>query len=101
MTGTVHHTPTSLADIVEIVLAVRRHNRRAAKRLLDAINQTLELLSTFPTAGPRRDELFAGLRSFPGRRYTNYVVFYRPESEGIVVIRVMHGARDLPRQFGP
>jgi len=29
----------------------------------------------------------------------NYVIFYRPIEDGIVVIRVLHGARDLPELF--
>ena len=39
-----------------------------------------------------------GLRSFP---VGNYLVFYRPlaEGDGIAVIRVLHGARDLRHHF--
>jgi toxin ParE1/3/4 len=32
------------------------------------------------------------LRSFP---VGNYVIFYREVSEGIEIIRVLHGARDI------
>jgi toxin ParE1/3/4 len=37
-----------------------------------------------------------GLRSFP---VGNYVVFYRIVPEGIELVRVLHGARDLRRLF--
>lgn len=38
-------------------------------------------------------ELAPELRSFAVKRY---VVFYLPMPEGIAVIRVLHGARDIP-----
>jgi hypothetical protein len=43
----------------------------------------------------RRDtDLRPGLRSFP---IANYVIFYRVESDGsVLILRVLHGSRDLP-----
>ena len=29
----------------------------------------------------------------------NYAIFYRPLEDGIEVIRIIHGARDLPKLF--
>jgi len=43
-----------------------------------------------------RPELALAVRSFP---VGNYVIFYRPHGDGIVVIPVLHGARDLPGMF--
>jgi toxin ParE1/3/4 len=85
------------ADVVEIVLMVRRDNRRAARRLLKSINDTIELIAAFPAIGPERNELSPGLRSFPVSRYRNYLIFYRIKRDGIEVIRVLHGERDLPQ----
>lgn len=42
--------------------------------------------------GRLRGELATGLRSFPVGRY---VIFYRALSNGIEIVRVLHGARDL------
>jgi toxin ParE1/3/4 len=36
------------------------------------------------------------LRSFPVK---NYVIFYRPLEDGIEIVRVLHGAQDLPPLF--
>lgn len=58
-------TRWSRADLIEILLFIRRDNRGAAKRLLDTINNQLELLSEFPGLGPLREELAGALRSFP------------------------------------
>ena len=89
-------TPQSRSDLVEILLYIRRDNRRAARRLLDTINDKPQLLAEFPGLGQRREELGRFLRSFP---IGNYLLFYRPAPDGIHLIRVLHGARDLRRQF--
>ena len=28
--------------------------------------------------------------------FENYLIFYRPDQEGIEVVRFVHGARDIP-----
>ncbi len=48
-------------------------------------------------AKPRRAELAADLRSFP---FGRYVIFYAPIEDGIDVVRVLHGARDIDAVFG-
>jgi toxin ParE1/3/4 len=92
-------TPVSRLDIVEILLYLRARNRRAARLVHQAINNTITFLAEHPGAGQRRDEFAVGLRSFPVNRYRNYLVFYRPCDDGIQVIRVLHGARDLPKDL--
>jgi hypothetical protein len=47
--------------------------------------------------GRVRDELAADLRSFP---FGRYVIFYEPIEDGIDVVRVLHGARDIDAVFG-
>ena len=42
-------------------------------------------------AGPRSD-IVPGVRSFP---VGNYLIFYRETGQGIEIIRVLHGARNL------
>jgi len=50
-------------------------------------------LAAMPEMGRRREELAMHLRSFPVGRY---IIFYRSMQEGIEIVRVLHGARDLP-----
>jgi toxin ParE1/3/4 len=47
--------------------------------------------------GRTRDELAPGIRSFP---FSRYLLFYLPISDGIDVVRVLHGARDVDTVFG-
>ena len=95
----VHQTFESRADLVAIDVDIRRANPAAADRVLDAITTTLQLLAELPMIGRSREELAPGLRSLPVKRYGMYLIFYRPSPDGIQVIRVTHGARDLPREL--
>jgi toxin ParE1/3/4 len=89
-------TRKSRSDLVEILLYIRRDNHRAARRLLDTIDDKLQLLSEFPGLGQPGEDLARSLRSFP---IGDYLLFYRPMKDGIQLIRVLHGKRDLRRQF--
>ena len=68
----------------------------AAESYLKKINQKCQALASFPSMGKRRDELFPMARSFP---IDNYLIFYRPITEGIEVLRVVSGYQDLTKLF--
>jgi toxin ParE1/3/4 len=53
-------------------------------------------LARRPGLGRARPELYPDLRSFVVRKY---VVFYLPLTNGIDVIRVLHGTRDIETVF--
>ena len=82
----------ALLDLDEIWLYVAPDNIKAADGLIDAIGQTAQLLAQRPLMGRAHPELAAGLRSFPVGRH---VVFYLPHPEGVELVRVLHGARDI------
>jgi toxin ParE1/3/4 len=48
--------------------------------------------------GRAHGALAPGVRSFP---FGRYVVFYMPLDDGIDVVRVLHGARDIDAAFNP
>jgi len=83
-------------DLEEIWLFIARDDPRAADRYLRYIVSKFTVLASMPYMGRQRDQLTPGLRSFPVR---NYLIFYRPRDNGIEVVRVLHGARDLPPLF--
>jgi toxin ParE1/3/4 len=43
-----------------------------------------------------RDELSRGIRSLA---FGRYAVFFEPSRDGIDVVRVLHGSRDIDEQF--
>ena len=83
-------------DISDIWLFIAENDEAAAYRLTGRLSEVFRMLAAIPGAGRARDEIGEGLRSYP---VGNYVVFYRPWGDGIVVVRVLHGARDLPALF--
>ncbi|MFC1707767.1 DDE-type integrase/transposase/recombinase [Planctomycetota bacterium] len=44
--------------------------------------------------------VLAGIRMWSIRGFKNHLIFYRPSPEGLDVVRVLHGARDIPRILG-
>jgi len=56
----------------------------------------MEKLAASPNIGRHRDELLSGLRSFPTG---NYLIFYIPLEDGIDVVRILNGARDIEALF--
>lgn len=81
-------------DLLEAWLYIAEDSVDSADRLLDQIEAEMGRLGVQPEMGRRRDELAAGLRSWPTS--TPYILFYFAESDGIMIARVLHHARDVP-----
>lgn len=89
--------PLAEADIFEIWDYIADDSMEAADRWVDQLDEKFQLIATQPMMGRAREELLPGLRSFPSSRY---VIFYTPKGDGIDVVRVLHGARDIDAVFG-
>jgi len=51
----------------------------------------------FPLAGAAREQLAAGLRvAF----HSPYAIYYQPLPDAIVIVRIIHGARDIAALAG-
>ena len=83
-------------DMDEIWAYIAEDNVVAADGLIDEFYQTTRTLADNPKLGRPREDLSYGLRSL---HVGNYVIFYHPHADGVIVIRVLHGARDLPGMF--
>lgn len=79
-------------DLIEIWSYIAQQNPRAADQLLDRLQQRWELLATQPRSGMARDDIGAGIRYVATGEY---ITFYRPGSDGIEIVRVIHGRRDI------
>ena len=92
------YLPEALEDLYSIWQHVAEQSRseEIADRLIDAIDDTCQSYATQPLMGQARSELADEVRCFPVGKY---VVFYLPYSDGIEVIQVIHGARDIPKHF--
>ena len=83
-------------DLDEIFNYIAQDNPTAAARWVYSLEEKCRMLSGTPNLGRRRHDLAPSLRGFP---VGNYVIFYRPMPGGIEILRVLHGARDIPAQF--
>jgi toxin ParE1/3/4 len=63
-----------------------------ADRALDAIAARLLLLAEHPRLGRIRDDLRPGLRSYPAGQY---VIFYHLDGADGLILRILHGSRDV------
>jgi len=84
-------------DLLELWLTIAEENLTAADESLDSIKAAALLLATQPEMGRGRPELADRLRSFPTR--TSYIVFYVPDDDGVLVVRVLHHARDIDAEY--
>jgi len=102
VTGKLHKGSLFLADYAEIVAGLCDVNPDAGERFCDAVERALNLLAEYPQAGTK-----AGFRHAPQVRkwviqpFPNYLLFYEDRPDGVLVIRLLHGARDLPPLVPP
>ena len=88
--------PQAEADILEIWDYIVDDSILDADRWVDSLDEKLALWATQPMMGRSRDELAPGIRSLA---FGRYVVFFEPLSDGIDVVRVLHGSRDIDATF--
>ncbi len=85
-------TPLAEQDLEDIWLYIAQDNARAADKLLNRIETQCELLANHPQLGPARDDIAQGLRYHP---LANYLILYRIIHQGVEIVRVAHGARNI------
>jgi plasmid stabilization system protein ParE len=81
-------------DLLEAWLFIAEESIDAADGVIEAIYQEAQTLSLQPLMGRLRSELADGVRSWPTS--TRYILFYVPADDGVMVLRVLHHARDIP-----
>lgn len=84
--------------IIWYYIAKESGSLEIANRLIDNITDRFLLLAGFPYLGRSRDQDFgAGLRSFG---VGEYLILYAVEAEDVLILRVVHGRRDIAELFG-
>lgn len=86
--------PLFVDDLSAAYAYLADRNQVAADRLLDELEVAVHLIAVFPEIGRRRDEVRPGVRSFRLRGFP-HIVFYRQDAQSIVLLRVLHGVRDI------
>lgn len=88
--------PQAEADILEIWGYIAEDSVVVADRWVDRLDEKFSLWASQPMMGRGRDELAPGIRSLV---FGRYVVFFEPVPDGIDVVRVLHGSRDIDASF--
>lgn len=95
-------TPQAARDLEEITLYIAQNDPAAAMRVLDLVEQTLELLRRSPHVGSQvvstREDL-AGFSVITVRKYRRYLIYFRPTEDRVEIARIVHGHRDQDTIF--
>ena len=83
-------------DLIEIWTFIAQDDMAAADRLVDRIDDVCRHLAENPELGPPRPDLRPELRYISVARY---LILYRITPKSVEIVRVVHGARDLPGLF--
>jgi toxin ParE1/3/4 len=92
------YTPEAHRDLDEIAECIALQNLDAAIRFCLAVEDAASKLAEMPGMGSLREfskPALAQLRSWPIKGFRNYLLFYQPSPDGIEVLRIIHGARDI------
>lgn len=85
-------TGPAASDLESLHAYISADNPSAADRLVRAMVENFKFLAAHPTIHPPQPALLNMHRSVVG----NYLVLYRPIENGVEIVRIIHGSRDVP-----
>jgi toxin ParE1/3/4 len=103
MSHRIERRPEVHRDLVGQAEYISRDNLGAALRFIDAAEATFEFLAANREVGERcrfSDPRLEEVRVWPVEGFRNHLVYFRPIDDGVQIVRVLHGARDVEALFG-
>jgi toxin ParE1/3/4 len=94
--------PQAERDIEECFVFIGEENLDVAVHFLVAVEDTIEIIAKNPLAGSVRefkDSKLKNIRVMLVKGFHRYQIYYTITDESIEIVRVLHGARDLPDIF--
>jgi len=86
-----------LDDYRGVVHYLAEANVLAADRFCDSVEATLEMLASHPEMAPRAGFLESPeTRLWSLHRFPNHLIFYRVDGHSVILLRLLHSARNLP-----
>jgi toxin ParE1/3/4 len=90
--------PAAQADLHAIGEFIAADNPTRSLSFINELYAVItDQIAIRPASFPARDDLHPGLRV---ARHGRYLIFFTSNVEAIDIVRIIHGARDMPRQFG-
>lgn len=102
MDSAFHISRKAEEDILGCMRYLLNKNPSLPARFLASFEETCKSLLDMPNMGKVRNFEYTALlniREVPMREFKKYLIFYRENHGDIEVVRVIHGARDLPAIF--
>jgi toxin ParE1/3/4 len=99
MTKPVKRSGRSFFDTDEQADYIAQDNMDAADRYLDAVELAVLSLGNKPNRGTlyrTQNPKLKGLHRLAVPGFKNYLIFYYDRPTHVEVVRILHGARDLP-----
>ncbi|MBD2288431.1 type II toxin-antitoxin system RelE/ParE family toxin [Microcystis wesenbergii FACHB-1317] len=86
----------AIRDMEQILDYLANTNINAGEKFLEEFSKKCRYLSQFPLMGRSYREIRPYLRGLPMK---NYIIFYRLTEQGLEIMRVVKGERDLEAFF--
>ena len=89
-------------DLLDHLDYIAADNPEAALGFVAAVAKACERLVEMPSIGRIREfnnARLTGIRSWPVPGFSKYLIFYQVSKDQIRVLRILHGARDIPTLF--
>ena len=87
-------------DLADQVEHIAEEHPAAARRYLLAVERAFERLLEMPEMGVRRafnGRRLEGVRMWPVPGFNNFLIFYRVTQRSVQIVRIVHGAQNIPR----
>ena len=87
------------SDLEEFGAFIAKDNPAAATEVVRQLRLSFEQLSRMPQLGRivRKIKTIEKLRMWLSPAFRNYLILYRELPDGVEIVRVLHGARDIKR----
>ena len=86
------------SDLDDITEYYSSRNPGAGAAFFTDLESRCRITASFPKTGRPRDAIGPGIRSFVVR---SHVVYFRAEEDGIVILRILHGSREVTQAMFP
>jgi toxin ParE1/3/4 len=86
----------AIRDLESISAYFAEVNIEAGEKFLQGFSKRCKQLASFPNSGRSYEDLQVGLRGLP---LEGYVILYRTINDGIEIVRVASGRKDLRSLF--
>lgn len=81
-------------EIEKIGDFIAQENPARSVTFVTELHEAIARIPLFPSAYPKRDDLMRGSRMAV---HGHYVILFRATETAVRILRVVHGARDLPK----